>query len=105
MTENKDTSNLINFPKTYKQPPITIIAEPAEDDPDQTHHEEIFEYDDGSYVILVLPNDSEFTLERMVFMAERLKRTMFDEASRSCPHCLSETDDEDVATVDDPTPA
>ena len=101
MTENKD--NLIKFPKKYNPPPV--VPEPVEDDPEQTHHEEIFEYDDGSYVVLVLPNQHDFTLERMVFMAERLKRTMFDEAVRSCPHCLSETDDEDVATVDDPTPA
>lgn len=81
--------NLVKFPKEYKHPPILAKEEPT------THHEEIFEYDDGSYVILVLPNNRSFTVERMVFMAERLNRSIFD---------LAETqfDDDDVANIDDP---
>jgi hypothetical protein len=86
--------NLVKFPKTYKQPPVILEEVPF----DQDYHEQLFEYDDDSYVIFVLPKNKEFTIERMVFMAERVKRTMFDYAE-------CEYDDEDVATVDDPNNA
>lgn len=77
-------SNIVNFPKKFRPPPAP--AEPAaqrrrtqgEQTTPAKYHDEIFEYEDGSYVVLVQPKKEKFTVERMVFMAERLKMTLFD---------------------------
>ncbi len=93
------TDNVIKFPKSFKKSKssIAVTVVPLEEEFDRTHHEEIFEYDDGSYVILILPKELDFTIERMVYMAERVKRTMFD--------CEKDYFDENSATVDDPNDA
>lgn len=76
------SEKVINFPANGNKLPLHL--EPADDlisllqTTEFTHHTEIFEYEDDSYVMLVQPKDNSFSLERAVFMAERLKLDLFN---------------------------
>lgn len=71
-------SNVVKFPKKFTPPPgakttATRRKTQGEHSTPTKYHDEVFEFDDGSYVVLVQPKKEKFTLERIVFMAERLK--------------------------------
>jgi hypothetical protein len=89
---------VIQFPKKYTPPPdkgATRTRLPCETK--KAYHDEVFEYEDGSYVVLVQPRKQKFTIERMVFMAERLKMTLFD--------ALPCFDEDDIALELEPDPS
>ena len=92
-------AKVINFPGT-EQDALSMSLEPSEDLIDMlenstaTHHTETFAYNDDSYVVLVQLKGQDFSPERMVFMAERLKMTVFG--------ALPEYDDE-LDPQDDPS--
>lgn len=72
---------VIPFPKKYNPPPknsATRRKTKAESLAPSKYHDEIFEYKDGSYVILVQPKKEKFSVERMIFMAKRLEMSLFD---------------------------
>ena len=76
-------AKIFNFPGTGpNSPPMHL--EPNEgifgmlEATDTTHHTEVFSYNDDSYVVLVQPKAKPFDVERVVFMAERLKMEAFD---------------------------
>lgn len=78
------SANILEFPKTkiYRSsiPEIKLnIQEPTliVDEVKPSHHHETFDYNDDSYVVLFLPKDQQFTVDKMVFMAERLKLQLF----------------------------
>lgn len=70
------SENVVNFPS--KTSAVNLDLGQMVEANDETHHVEILHYEDDSYVVLVQPKSQEFTLERMVFMAERLKLDLFD---------------------------
>lgn len=81
--KTKQSAVLLQFPKKFTPPPekagLPTRSQTANEAKNpRGYHDEIFEYNDGSYVILVQPKKQKFTVERMVFMAERLKMTLFD---------------------------
>ena len=85
------TSN--NFSKMHLEP-VPELLEILEET-EVTHHTEVFEYSDDSFVLLIQPKGKEFSVERMVFMAERLKMTLFD--------ALPCYDEDELGTQDDPS--
>jgi hypothetical protein len=81
--DKKPPENIIKFPKPFTShpnstPPAARSRTKGEARHPRGYHDEVFEYNDGSYVILVQPKREKFTVERMVFMAERLKMELFD---------------------------
>lgn len=103
MTDNPPKpDNIINFPKKFTPPPKKPDASrrktKGEIESANKYHDEIFEYEDGSYVVLVQPKKEKFSIERMTFMAERLKMTLFD----ALPCYEYEFPDIDLELVPDP---
>ena len=52
---------------------VNLLAQTA-----KTHHAEVFDYNDDSYVIILQKAQEPFSVERVVFVAERLKLDAFD---------------------------
>lgn len=75
------TGNIIKFPKEFKAQPQPLAYRhktKAEAKYPKKYHDEIFEFADGSYIILVQPKKEKFTLDRMAFMAWRLQVVLSD---------------------------
>lgn len=97
-------SNIVKFPKVYRTPPhleaippsyVDMMDPPIVAEVKVTHHHETFDYNDDSYIVLVLPKDEKFTVDKMVFMAERLKLQLFS--------LLNECYDDNEGDVDPPS--
>jgi hypothetical protein len=86
--------NILTFPPRNDNGELSEVVEAT----DKTHHTEIFAYSDDTFVVLVRPRSEQFTLENMVFMAERLKLELFG----ALPEFYDD-DELDTGPEDDPS--